>query len=106
METILKNENVVDFIKENKKVLREVFHSLVDAYKSLFPDGPLRLKILGPLLWNVVKWKPEIRNVFILHDKLDMKELQSYGGPVSEKICEEILKVLEVDLEDIKLKNL
>ena len=105
LEQILKDESVTDFIKDNKESFRQVFHSLIDAYKTLFPGGPLRLKILGPLLWDIVRWVPKVQNVFYLHDALDLKELQPHGGLVCEKICEEILEVLEVELQDIKLKS-
>lgn len=102
---ILDDESVKSYINNNKELLRQVFHSLVDAYRTLFPNGPLRLKILGPLMWGIVRWESKVRNVFLLHSALDPKELQSYGGLVCEKICEEILKVIEMDLEDIKLKR-
>lgn len=101
---ILKREGVTDFIKSKKEELRNVVLSLIDAYKQLFPDAPIRLKIFGPLVWDVVRWENKIRNVLILHSSFDMKELEAYGGPVSERIVDDILEMLEVDLGDIKLK--
>lgn len=103
---ILKREGVTDFIESEKEQLRNVVLSLIDAYKQLFPGGPIRLKILGPLIWDVVRWENKIHNVFILHSSFDMKELEAYGGPVSERIVDDILKMLEVDLGDIKLRRI
>jgi hypothetical protein len=104
IKAILNRENVIKYINDKKTQLREVFASLVYAYETIFPDAPIRLTVLGPLLWDLVKWETRIQNLFLLHDKFD-KERDCYGGPLSTRVVEEIMKMIEVDLQDIKLKK-
>ncbi len=106
LSTILQNEKVFDFIDSKKEDLRKVFAALVDAFEQLFPNAPLKLDIIGNLIWDVIKYENRIINVYILHD-FGMENWGHYGGPniVSERIIDEIFQVLEIDIGDIKLKS-
>lgn len=103
---ILKNEGVIKYIEDNKEQIREVFLTIIDAYKILFPSGEVRTRIIRPVIWNLLKWHPKIQNVFYLHDVLDPKELRGEEGPVCEKCFDYIMVMLEIDLEDVKFKKI
>lgn len=104
---ILKNEKVLDFIKNKKKELRMVFVSLVDAFEQIFPNTPLKLDVIGALIWDVIKYESRIINVYILHD-FGLENWGNYGGNnlVSVRIVDTIIEMLEVDLGDIRFKKI
>ena len=104
---ILKNEKVLYFIKSKKEELRKVFVSLVDAFEQLFPNTPLKLDVIGALMWDIIKYESRIVNVYILHD-FGLESWANYGGTnlVSIRIVDSILETLEVDLGDIRFKKI
>ena len=106
MSNILQNEKVFEFINSKKEELRKVFASLADAFEQLFPNTPLKLEVIGTLMWDVIKYENRIINVYILHD-FGLENWGSYGGQniVSERIIDEVFQVLDVDIGDIKLKK-
>jgi hypothetical protein len=101
---IITHEGVLDYIKSHKEPLLEMFCALLHAYQKMHPNEPCTLKILGPLIWDILKWEIKVRNVFVLH-QFDMDGLENYGGPISVFIVEQVLKIIEVDFETIKLKK-
>ena len=100
---MLKRDGVIEALVKKKGALRESVASLINAYKQFFPDAPVRSSVLEPLIWNVLRWDNTIRSFFLLHD-FDLDELDSYCGPIAERVVFEALKLLETDLGDIKLK--
>ena len=101
---IVQQEGVTDFIKTNKAALLDMFCALLHAFSKIHPNQKITLKIVGPLIWDIMKWATCVRNVFVLHG-FDMNELDKYGGPVSVAIVEQVIEVLEVDFESVTIKK-
>jgi hypothetical protein len=106
LSNILRNEKVYKFIEDKKEELRKVFAALADAFWLLFPNESLKLEIIGPLIWDVIKYEPCILNVYVLHD-FGLENWGYYGGKniVSLRIVEEIFQLLDIDVGDIKVKS-
>jgi hypothetical protein len=105
LETLLKRVGIADFIKTKKDDLEKTIFGLIDSIQQFYPELPITMSILAPLIWDVIKWDNGIRNPFITEDKFDISELDKYGGPFSVKIVEDVMKELQIDMGVIILKK-
>jgi len=103
LHDILKRRGVVKFVDLKKKEIKEAIVLLVSAYRKVFPNEPCDILVIGPLVWDIVRWETSVRNVFLLQG-FNMDELHAYGGPVSQQIVAIILRTLNVDIATFNQK--
>lgn len=95
IDRLLERAGVYKRLDEKKEKLNETVTRLIDCYNCYHGSNieQTQIELLQRLIWDIIRVDPIISSFFVSYaDKFELSELKSYGGVISERITQRILR--------------
>jgi hypothetical protein len=94
-DRLLDRAGVSKRLEERKDQLNQTVTRLIDCYKCYHGSGieQIQIELLQKLLRDIIRVDPIIASFYYSHaDKFGLTDLESFGGVISKKITERIIR--------------